>query len=247
MRNTTDLALAFDAVLQHPWFAITGTIGILAFSISGVIIARTERYSLFGAFVLAALPAVGGGMVRDFLVNRPLPASVASPVPLLMVMGVVAASHLFLRLAERLAGRSLVYFDLVHLYVRTRGRISPRMALEVADAVGLAAFTLTGVGVAFSFAPDPILLWAPLLAGLTGAGGGILRDMLRPGAGNPMLKRAFYAEIAILWAFALTAFLLLLPEEEAAAVMAEAMAFTLAGVLATRLLVVRFALEAPKF
>ena len=27
MRNTTDLALAFDAVLQHPWFAVTGADG----------------------------------------------------------------------------------------------------------------------------------------------------------------------------------------------------------------------------
>ena len=247
MRNTTDLALAFDTVLQHPWFAVTGAIGIVAFSVSGVIIARTERYSLFGAFVLAALPAVGGGMVRDFLVNRPLPASVASPVPLLTVMGVVAASYLFLRLVDRLAGQSLLFFDLVHLYVRVRGRVSPRMALEMADAVGLAAFTLTGAGVAFSFAPDPILLWAPLLAALTGAGGGILRDMLRPGAGNPMLKRAFYAEIAFLWAFVLTAVLLLLPEAAAAAVMTEAMVATFAGVLATRLLVVHFRLEAPKF
>lgn len=243
MRNTSDLAIAYDSILQHPWFAVAGAIGIVAFSISGVIIARTERYSLFGAFVLSALPAVGGGIVRDFLVNRPLPASVASPAPLMTVMGVVLASYLFLRLVAWSSGRFLVFFDLVHLYVWLSRRLSPRMALEV----GLAAFTLTGAGVAFRFAPDPVLLWAPLLAGLTGGGGGILRDMLRPGAGNPMLKRAFYTEIAILWAFVLTAVLLALPERLAEGALLPLMLLTFFCVLGTRLLVVRLDLSAPKF
>ena len=50
------------------WFFILDIIGTIAFAISGVLIAAKESYSLLGAFVLASLPAVGGGVVRDLQV-----------------------------------------------------------------------------------------------------------------------------------------------------------------------------------
>jgi polar amino acid transport system substrate-binding protein len=75
------------------------------------------------------------------------------------------------------------------------------------DAVGLAAFTVTGVRVAVQMQCDPLWLWGPLLAALTGAGGGILRDIVRADPDISALKRGLYAEIALVWGLLLSLFL----------------------------------------
>ena len=56
--------------LRARWFKILEIIGTVAFAISGVIIARRERYDVVGAVVLASLPAVGGGIMRDLISGR---------------------------------------------------------------------------------------------------------------------------------------------------------------------------------
>ncbi|MGH8048798.1 MAG: transporter substrate-binding domain-containing protein, partial [Chthoniobacterales bacterium] len=48
--------------LGTTWFSALEIIGIVAFAISGVIIARRENYDIIGAAVLAFLPALGGGV-----------------------------------------------------------------------------------------------------------------------------------------------------------------------------------------
>src|SRR6185312_5149258 len=52
----------------------------------GVLLARQGRYSLFGAFVLASLPAVGGGILRDIIVNRERPAVLSTPAYVVAVL-----------------------------------------------------------------------------------------------------------------------------------------------------------------
>jgi len=66
---------------------------------------------------------------------------------------------------------------------------------EVSDALGIAAFTVTGVAVAISARLDPLWLWAPLLAMLTAAGGGMLRDLVQQAGKLASLHREFYAEV----------------------------------------------------
>lgn len=75
------------------------------------------------------------------------------------------------------------------------------------DAVGLAAFTVTGVRVAVQMQCDPLWLWGPLLAALTGAGGGVLRDIVRADPDISALKRGLYAEVALVWGLLLSLFL----------------------------------------
>ena len=53
--------------------------GTAAFALSGVVLAYGGQYTLFGALVLAALPAVGGGIVRDLLLQRDPLGVVRSP------------------------------------------------------------------------------------------------------------------------------------------------------------------------
>jgi hypothetical protein len=81
-------------------------------------------------------------------------------------------------------------------------RLSSRIArhvFQVSDTLGLAAFTVIGVGVALETHSQPIWLWGPLLAAMTGAGGSILRDIVRADYYHPALKSSIYAKIPIIW------------------------------------------------
>ena len=54
-----------------------------------------------------------------------------------------------------------------------------RAAFEVADALALSCFAVVGVAVAVGSDVGPLWLWGPILGTLTGAGGGVLRDIVR--------------------------------------------------------------------
>jgi polar amino acid transport system substrate-binding protein len=88
-----------------------------------------------------------------------------------------------------------------------------------------------------------------LLAALTGAGGGIVRDAIRGDANNPFLKGTFYAEVALIWGWILSVFLMwyanLLdykPTEISLAV-----AVTLLGALLTRMAVFQLRMKSPMY
>jgi hypothetical protein len=68
-------------------------------------------------------------------------------------------------------------------------------------------FSVIGVIVAVESGASPLWLWGPLLAMLTGAGGGIMRDVIRADSNMPSLKGEFYAEVALIWGFLFSLFL----------------------------------------
>ncbi|HVU22524.1 MAG TPA: TRIC cation channel family protein, partial [Opitutus sp.] len=181
------------------WLFWLDLIGTAAFAVSGVLLAHQGRYNLTGAFILAALPAVGGGVLRDLVVGRHPVAVLRSPLPLLVVVGVVVGGCVALKLFERAPVDWRVS--------RRREARALEMLGAVFDTVGLAVFTVMGVWVAVDTHCEPLWLWGPLLAVLTGAGGGILRDIVRADAHNVTLKRGFYAEVAVMWGLAFSLFL----------------------------------------
>jgi polar amino acid transport system substrate-binding protein len=238
------------ATVAQRWFFIVDIIGTIAFAISGMLLARQGHYSLFGAFVLASLPAVGGGMIRDSLVNRETVGVLANPAYVLTVIVTVLAGYVGFHLAERtrLASRRSKIFgsDDDDWIVR---KISLNSAIAFFDALGLAAFTVIGVVVAVESKLDPLWLWGPLLAALTGAGGGIVRDVIRADANNPFLKGTFYAEIALIWGWILSLFLMWYanfldykPNEISLAVVV-----TLIGALLTRMAVFYLRITSPMY
>jgi polar amino acid transport system substrate-binding protein len=192
------------------WFLAVDLLGTFAFALSGVIIAREENYSFFGCLVMALLPGVGGGLIRDIILDRSPPAMIASPVYVLLIMATVGISIVFLKTVDRLRGRSLIFFDVVAWFVQRRRRLPPKMLLGISDAVGLATFTVIGVLVAHRFDAEPLWLWGPAFAALTSSGGGIVRDVVRARADNPSLKGAFYAEISVFWGAIYSLFILFL-------------------------------------
>ncbi len=152
-------------------FHLLDLVGVAVFAVSGALAAGRKGLDLFGVLVIASLTAVGGGTVRDLLLDRHPIFWIAEPT-YLIVIGVAALLTLF--------------------YVRIRP--PPGNALLLADALGLALFSLSGAQIAEAAGLSPII--AVLMGTITGVAGGVLRDVLC--AEIPLiLRRDIYATAAI--------------------------------------------------
>ena len=145
--------------------------GVAVFAVSGALMAGRKSMDLFGVVVVAVITAVGGGTLRDLLLDRRPIFWIEDPTYLLVCL-----------LA---AGATLAYVRFFR---------PPRYSLLAADAFGLAIFTFIGAGVAHDAGvPAPIVI---LMGTLTGVAGGILRDVLC-GEVPLILRREIYATAAI--------------------------------------------------
>lgn len=149
-------------------------LGVAVFAVSGALAAGRKGMDLLGVIVIAALTAIGGGTVRDVLLDRHPIFWIADPVYLLVILAA--------------AGATLVY---------ARWRPPPGNLLLFADAAGLALFTLLGAQIAEKSGLSPIIV--VLMGTMTGSAGGVLRDILS--AEIPLiLRRDIYATAAIVGA-----------------------------------------------
>jgi len=85
------LPVLINQTIDSGWFRILGFMGLVAFALSGVILAYEGQYSVFGAVMLAVLPAVGGGVARDLLLQREAIGIVRNPEAILIVFATVFA------------------------------------------------------------------------------------------------------------------------------------------------------------
>ncbi|MBV8408062.1 MAG: transporter substrate-binding domain-containing protein, partial [Alphaproteobacteria bacterium] len=194
------LPVLINQTIDQDWFRALGVIGIVAFAVSSVLLAHEGKYTLFGALLFASLPAVGGGVVRDLVLQRYPIAVVRDPSLLLIALATVLVGMLVVRAATALQAASR------ERYVGAYSALISR-AIEVCDAIGLAAFTVTGVVVAMAAGVHPIWLWGPICAVLTSAFGGVLRDLFRHDRVMANLRGELYAEIAAVWGLGFTLFL----------------------------------------
>ena len=150
---------------------LLGLFGVAVFAVSGALTAGRKSLDLFGVIVIAVITAVGGGTIRDVLLdNRPI-FWIDDPTYLLVT---VAAAVL-----------TIIY---------TRFLKPPRGSLLVADAFGLALFTISGAQTASAAGVQSLIV--VLMGTITGVAGGILRDVLC--AEVPLiLRREIYATAAI--------------------------------------------------
>lgn len=145
--------------------------GVAVFAVSGALAAGRKRLDLFGVLVLAAITAIGGGTLRDLLLDRHPIFWMQDP----SYLGVICVAAL-----------------LTVAYVRHRP--APGRALLVADALGLALFAISGARIAEAAGHPPIIVI--LLGTMTGVAGGALRDVLS--AEVPLiLQRDVYATAAV--------------------------------------------------
>jgi uncharacterized membrane protein YeiH len=57
-------------IQKHPLFSVFDTIGLVSFAISGATIAVEADFALFGVMIISFITAVGGGVMRDILINK---------------------------------------------------------------------------------------------------------------------------------------------------------------------------------
>lgn len=159
--------------------------GVAVFAVSGVLAAGRKRLDLLGVVVIAIVTAIGGGTLRDLLLDRH-PIFWFRETEYLLV--IVTASLL-----------TLVYL---------RFRSPPEGSLLIADAFGLAVFTISGTQVAVAAGLPGII--AVIMGVITGVAGGVVRDVLT--AEIPLILRGghLYATASITGA---TLFLLLTAAE----------------------------------
>lgn len=144
-------------VLGTDPFTLLEAGGTVAFGFSGAAVAVRAGMDWLGVVVLAVVTAVGGGTLRDLLLGDTPVWWIERSWPL--VLAVTSA---------------LVVIVVGHR-VRHVALDSQRSVL-LADAVGLAAFTVSGTLVSLTAGVPP---WTAVVLGVvTGAGGGVLRDVL---------------------------------------------------------------------
>jgi len=170
---------SLEEAVDMRWFYYLDLIGAFAFAVAGFLKAHQHKYDYFGALVLTALPAVGGGTLRDLLVggDRHPPFIFNDPTYLYIVFGVVIVGSILSKTVLA-SGRKKKLLQLL---------------LDPFDTVGLAAFTVIGVKVALVAQLD--WFWAPILAAMTCAGGGILSDIVLAKESD-VLKGELYEEVA---------------------------------------------------
>jgi uncharacterized membrane protein YeiH len=147
--------------------------GTFAFALNGAFTAiRVTHVDVVGVVTLGMITALGGGIIRDVLIDSMPPATFSDWRYLLVA-----------------AAGSLVAFAFA-------GRLD-RLALPIVmlDAAGLGLFAVSGAYKALDFGMGPVQ--AVILGAITGVGGGTLRDVLT-GRVPVVLRAELYAIPALL-------------------------------------------------
>src|SRR4051812_42556250 len=146
-------------------------VGVAVFAVSGALAAGRKHLDLIGVIVLGMVTAIGGGTIRDLLLDRHPLFWLADPAYLIVIVAMALMTVAYVR-----------------------WRAPPAATLLYADAVGLAMFSIAGARIA-ERAGVPIVACV-LLGTITGSAGGVVRDVLS--AEIPQLLRpgSLYATAA---------------------------------------------------
>ena len=140
------------------WFSnitmlqIIDFVGTFAFAISGIRLASAKQFDWFGAYVVGAATAIGGGTLRDMMLDVPV---------FWMHDGFYLSC----------TGLALLWVILFRKYL-----VHMHNTFFIFDAVGLALFTVVGIQKTIDCG---LPMWVGIIMGsMTGAAGGVIRDVL---------------------------------------------------------------------
>lgn len=138
--------------MEETFLTIIEVLGTIAFAISGIRLAAAKRFDWFGAYVVGLVTAIGGGTVRDVLLDIP-------------VFWMLSPMYL-----------SVTGISLVTVLIFQRLLVKGMRTLFIFDAIGLALFVVVGIEKTLA-AHYP--MWVAIVMGIiTGSFGGVTRDIL---------------------------------------------------------------------
>jgi uncharacterized membrane protein YeiH len=154
---------------METWSNLIGVAGTIAFAVTAVLALKPKGIDLFGASVLAIITAVGGGTLRDVIINAPV---------------FWGSSEWYIWVA---LGSAIIAFYTKSLFATKR---IYKIMLYM-DAAGISLFAIQAVQKVWDLGFGvPV---APVIMGvLTAIGGGLIRDVLA-GKPNLLLSKELYA------------------------------------------------------
>ncbi|WP_298763885.1 trimeric intracellular cation channel family protein [uncultured Polaribacter sp.] len=128
-------------------------LGTFAFAISGALVALDKKLDVFGVIIIAFVTAVGGGMLRDILIDAHPINWIGDLNYLYTIFMAVVVTFLFKSKISHLSKTMFLF-----------------------DTVGLGVFTLLGLKKGISYNLQPII--ALIMGMISAVFGGVLRDVL---------------------------------------------------------------------
>lgn len=131
---------------------IIEVLGTIAFAISGIRLAAAKSFDWFGAYVIGLVTAIGGGTLRDVLLDIPV---------------------FWMQTWMYLAVTGL---SLLTVIVFRKALVKGMRTLFIFDAIGLALFVVVGIEKTLATGYP---MWVAIVMGITtGSFGGVIRDIL---------------------------------------------------------------------
>ncbi|MDE5842234.1 MAG: trimeric intracellular cation channel family protein [Muribaculaceae bacterium] len=138
--------------IEETFLFIIELVGTIAFAISGIRLAAYKRFDIFGAYTIGLVTATGGGTLRDVMLNLPV-FWLQTPVYL-----------------------AVTAISLIIVVIFRNVLVSHNRILFSFDAIGLALFVVIGVQKTLAVGYP---MWGAVVMGtITGAFGGVVRDIL---------------------------------------------------------------------
>jgi uncharacterized membrane protein YeiH len=190
-------------------------IAVTAEAMTAALAAGRRNMDWFGVCLLAWVTALGGGTIRDILLDHYPLVWVENPYLVLLVCGAALATIALARVVDKLKWPFLLL-----------------------DALGLVVFTIIGCNIGIESGAHPIIV---IVAGMiTGAAGGILRDVLCNDV--PLIFQGeLYATVSIITGLVYSLGLMAGMPVDLMVIVAIVIGFTL------RVLAIAFKWEMPKF
>ncbi len=158
---------------------IADILGIIAFAFSGFLVGVRNNLDLLGIIIASSITALGGGVVRDVILDR-TPFAFNEYYPAITVFSTIVLAFVF------------------RLY--RRQELERKWLFVISDTLGLVAFSITGALLAIE--ADFNFFGVIILSFVTAVGGGVLRDTMINQVPSVLISD-FYGSIALIVAILL--------------------------------------------
>ncbi|MFB4370124.1 MULTISPECIES: trimeric intracellular cation channel family protein [unclassified Pseudomonas] len=135
-------------------FYLADLFGVAVFAITGALMAGRKSMDLFGVLVIAIITALGGGTLRDVILDNHPVSWIRNDTYILVATLAALGTVIWVRMTRPIHEKGLL----------------------IADAFGLAVFTVIGTEVALQHAMPSST--AVIMGIMTGVAGGVMRDVI---------------------------------------------------------------------